>query len=95
MTRHQGRVVLIGIHSLPLTVLRGEFLWKDLLGGCTDYDMDASRFMVGAELIRQKRLPVLHTVTHNVPYTEAPAIYDMLNFRAEEAGAVLLRWDVE
>ena len=36
VTRSQGRVVLIGIHSQPLTILRHEFLWKDLLGGCTD-----------------------------------------------------------
>jgi threonine dehydrogenase-like Zn-dependent dehydrogenase len=94
LTRHQGRVVLIGIHSAPLTVLRGEFLWKDLLGGCTDYDMDHSLFLAGAELIAQKRLPVLDIVTHNVPYTDAPAIYDLLDFRPGEAGAVLLKWDV-
>ena len=95
MTRTQGRVVLIGIHSEPLTILRGEFLWKDLLGGCTDYNMDESLFMAGADLIAQKRLPVMDIVTHNVPYTDAPAIYDLLNHRQGEAGAVLLRWDTQ
>jgi threonine dehydrogenase-like Zn-dependent dehydrogenase len=93
MTRHQGRLVLIGIHSRPLTVLRGEFLWKDLLGGCTDYDMDQGLFAVGAELIANGSLPVLDIVTHNVHYTEAPEVYDMLNHREHEAGAVLIRWD--
>jgi threonine dehydrogenase-like Zn-dependent dehydrogenase len=94
MTRHQGRVVLIGIHSQPLTVLRGEFLWKDLLGACTDYDMSHAHFTTGAELIAQRRLPVMEIVTHNVPYAEAPSIYEMLSSRPGEAGAVLLRWDV-
>jgi len=46
----------------------------------------------GAKLIQARRLPVMEIVTHNVPYTEAPQIYEMLNFRPEEAGAVLLRW---
>ena len=92
ITRHQGRVVLIGIHSRPLTVLTNEFLWKDLLGGCTDYDMDPALFEQGGRLIASGDLPVARIVTHNVPYTQAPEIYDMLNFRSHEAGAVLLRW---
>jgi threonine dehydrogenase-like Zn-dependent dehydrogenase len=92
MTRERGRIVLIGIHSRPLTVLRGQFLWKDLLGGCTDYDMDHDLFMIGAELIANGSLPVLDIVTHNVSFTEAPGVYDMLNRRGHEAGAVLLRW---
>lgn len=92
ITRHQGRVVLIGIHSRPLTILNHEFLWKDLLGGCTDYDMSSERFLEAAKLIETGRLPVQDIVTHKVPYTQAPGIYDMLNFRSEEAGAVLLEW---
>jgi len=93
MTRDRGRIVLVGIHSRPLTILRGQFLWKDLLGGCTDYDMDHGLFMVGAERIANGSLPVMDIVTHNVAFTEAPGIYDMLNRREHEAGAVLLRWD--
>lgn len=93
MTRERGRVVLIGIHSKPLTVLRGQFLWKDLLGGCTDYDMDHRLFDVGSELIANGSLPVMDIVTHNVPFTEAAEVYEMLNHREQEAGAVLLRWD--
>ncbi len=93
MTRSGGRVVLIGIHSEPLRILRGEFLWKDMLGGCTDYDNDMGLFMTGAELIAAGRLPVMNIVTHNAHYTEAPEIYDLLNKREHEAGAVLLRWD--
>lgn len=93
MTRSGGRIVLIGIHSRPLNVLRGEFLWKDLLGGCTDYDMDHSLFMTGAELILAGKLPVMGIVTHNAPYTEAPELYDLLNHCEHESGAVLLRWD--
>jgi len=92
ITRHQGRVVLIGIHSRPLTVLCNEFLWKDLLGGCTDYDMSPERFAEATKLLETGRLPVREIVTHNVPYQQAPAIYEMLNFRSHEAGAVLLRW---
>ena len=94
ITRHQGRVVLIGIHSRPLTILTNEFLWKDLLGGCTDYDMSHERFSEATKLLETGRLPVGQIVTHNVPYAEAPEIYDMLNFRSHEAGAVLLRWDI-
>ncbi len=93
MTKSRGRIVLIGIHSRPLTVLRGEFLWKDLLGGCTDYDTDMQLFLTGAELIAAGKLPVMDIVTHNAHYTEAPEIYDLLNAREHEAGAVLLRWD--
>jgi len=88
-----GRVLMLGIHSEPLTILRHEFLHKDLLGGGTDYDMDHKWWEIGGELLRQGRLPVLDIVTHNVPYTEAPAIYDLLNRRPHEAGAVLVRWD--
>lgn len=95
LTRHQGRLVLIGIHSRPLTVLTHEFLWKDLLGGCTDYDMDPRLFGEGAKLLAAGRLPVGRIVTHNVPFQQAPEIYDMLNFRSQEAGAVLLRWGGE
>lgn len=94
LTAHSGRLVLIGIHSAPLTILRHEFLAKDLLGAGTGYRMDPRLFDEGAKLLQSGRLPVLDIVTHNVPYTEAPAIYDMLNFRSAEAGAVLLRWDV-
>jgi threonine dehydrogenase-like Zn-dependent dehydrogenase len=93
ITRTKGRVVLIGIHSRPLTVLTHEFLHKDLLGGGTDYDYDHGLFEVGARLLAAGKLPVSQIVTHNVPYTQGPEIYDMLNFRPQEAGAVLLRWD--
>jgi len=93
ITRQGGRVVLISIHSRPLTVLTHEFLHKDLLGGGTDYQYDARLYDVGARLIAGGKLPVSRIVTHNVPYTAGPEIYDMLNFRPQEAGAVLLRWD--
>jgi threonine dehydrogenase-like Zn-dependent dehydrogenase len=93
MTRDRGRIVLIGIHSQPPTILRGQCLWKDLLGGCTDYDMDHDLFLVGAELIANGSLPVMDIVSHNVRFAEAPEVYDMLNRREHEAGAVLLRWD--
>lgn len=93
VTRTGGRVVLIGIHSEPLTILRHEFLHKDLLGGGTDYDYSPALFDVGARMLAAGRLPVGQIVTHNVPYTQGPEIYDMLNFRSHEAGAVLLRWD--
>jgi threonine dehydrogenase-like Zn-dependent dehydrogenase len=85
-------VVLIGIHSRPLTILNHEFLWKDLLGGCADYDMSSHLFLEAAKLMEAGKLPVQEIVTHKVPYTQAPEIYDMLNFRSDEAGAVLLEW---
>ncbi|MBU0609150.1 MAG: zinc-binding dehydrogenase [Armatimonadetes bacterium] len=93
LCRTGGRVVLIGIHSAPLTVLRHEFLHKDLLGGGAGYDYDPVLFEVGARLLAAGKFPVGEIVTHNVPYTQGPEIYDMLNFRSHEAGAVLLRWD--
>ena len=93
LCRTGGRVVLIGIHSEPLTILRHEFLHKDLLGGGTGYDYDPGLFEVGARLLAAGKLPVGEIVTHNVPYTMGPEIYDMLNFRSHEAGAVLLRWE--
>ena len=94
MTRAGGRVVLIGHHSQPLTILRHEFTGKDLLGSSVNYDRDHRLFYEGIKLLQAGRLPVQETVTHNVPFTEAPAIYDMLIERPQEAGAVLLRWDV-
>jgi len=93
LCRTGGRIVLIGIHSAPLTILRHEFLHKDLLGGGAGYDYDPRLFDVGARLLAAGKLPVGEIVTHNVPYSMAPGIYDMLNFRSHEAGAVLLRWD--
>ena len=92
MTRAGGRVVLLGIHSEPLTILRHEFLNKQLVGGSIGYDYDGKYHRIGVDLIATGRLPVLDIVTHNVPFTEGPAIYEMLNFRPEEAGAVLFRW---
>ena len=92
ITRRGGRIVLIGIHSEPLTILRGEFLSKDLLGAGTDYDMDYSLYSEGIEGIRTGKLPVMEIVTHNVPFTQGPEIYEMLNFRPQEAGAVLIGW---
>lgn len=95
LTATGGRVVLLGIHSQPLTILRHEFLHKDLLGGGTGYDYSPRLQVEGMKLMRAGRLPVERIVTHNVPYTMAPEIYDMLNFRSHEAGAVLLRWDLD
>jgi len=95
VTRRGGRIVLIGIHSEPLTILRGEFLGKDLLGAGTDYDMDYSLYAEGIEGIRTGKLPVMDIAVYNVPFTQAPDIYDMLNFRPQEAGAVLFRWDIK
>ena len=93
ITAPGGRVVLIGHHSKPLTILFREFLSKDLLGAGTDYDYDHRLFDVGARLIERGDLPVSSIVTHKVHYTEAPAIYEVLDVRPEEAGAVLISWD--
>ncbi|MEN6404344.1 MAG: zinc-binding dehydrogenase [Armatimonadia bacterium] len=93
ITAGGGRVVLIGHHSEPLKILTREFLGKDLLGAGVGYDTDPRLQDLGARLLASGRLPVGEIVTHNVPYTMAPEIYDMLNFRSREAGAVLLRWD--
>ncbi len=95
ITRGGGRVVLIGHHSKPLTILFREFTSKDLLGGGTDYDMDHRYFELGAQLIDEGRLPVSEIVTHNAHFSEAPGIYEMLRTRAQDAGAVLLRWGEE
>lgn len=92
MTRAGGRVVLLGIHSEPLTILRHEFLGKQLIGGGVGYKMEGGYLRVGADLIARGRLPVLDIVTHSVRFIEAPGIYDMLNHRPGEAGAVILRW---
>ena len=92
MTRSRGRILLVGIHSEPLTILRGEFLHKDLLGAGTNYDMNYKLYDEGIEGIRTGKLPVMDIVTHNVPFAEGPKIYEMLNFRPHEAGSVLFRW---
>ena len=93
ITRHGGRVVMIGHHSKPLTILFREFTSKDLLGGNTDYDRDHRLFELGGRLIARGLLPVSRIVTHNVPFTEAPGIYEMLRTRPQDAAGVLLRWD--
>lgn len=93
ITASGGRVVNIGHHSLPLTILFREFLSKDLLGAGTDYDYDHRLFEVGARLIERGALPVSSVVTHRAHYSEAPAIYEMLRCTPEQAGAVLLCWD--
>jgi threonine dehydrogenase-like Zn-dependent dehydrogenase len=95
MARSGGRVVLIGIHSAPLTILRHEFLGKNLIGGNTHYDYDHRLFDVGVQLIASGQLPVLDLVTHREPFTRAPEVYAMLDQREHEAGAVLFLWDEE
>ena len=57
--------------------------------------MNYSFYAEGIEGIWLRDLPVMKIVTHNVPFTQGPEVYDMLNFYPQEAGAVLLRWDVE
>ena len=94
ITRSGGRIVLIGHHSQPLTILRHEFTGKDLLGSSVEYDRSHRLFYEGIKLLQAGRLPVGEIVTHNEPFTDAPGIYDMLIERPQEAGAVLLRWDV-
>lgn len=95
ITRRGGRVVMLGHHSRPLTILFHEFTDKDLLGGNTDYDRDHHWFEVGARLLEQGRLPVREIVTHKVHFTQAPAIYDMLRTRPQDAVGVLLCWDAQ
>ena len=94
LTRSGGRVVLIGHHSQPLTILRHEFTGKDLLGSSVDYERDHRLYYEGIKLLRAGKLPVQEIVTHSEPFTEAPAVYGMLIERPHDAGAVLLRWDI-
>ena len=46
-------------------------------------------------MLEAGELPVGEMVTHNVHFSEAPAIYEMLRVRPEEAAGVLFRWDDE
>jgi len=93
MARSGGRVVLVGIHSGPLTILRHEFLNKTLIGGNAQYDYDHHLFEIGVQLIATNALPVKRLVTHREPFVRAPEVYEMLDRREHEAGAVLFVWE--
>ena len=95
VTRQGGRAVLIGHHSDNLTILPRNFSGKDLLGAGVGYNRDPRLFLDGVKLISEGKLPVGEIVTHKVPYTEGPKIYDMLINSPDDSGAILLEWDVE
>ena len=44
-------------------------------------------------MARWSKLPVADIVTHKVPYTDGPGIYDMLISNPDDSGAILLEWD--
>ena len=92
ITRRGGRVILIGHHAESLTILPHQFTGKDLLGANVGYERNSQCFLDGLRLIQAGKLPVGEIVTHKVPYTEGPKIYDMLINSPQEAGAVLLEW---
>lgn len=93
ITRSGGRTILIGHHMEALTILPGQFTGKDLLGANVGYDYNPGLFLDGIRLIEQRKLPMNEIITHNVPYTEAPAIYDMLINHPGPSAGVLFRWD--
>jgi threonine dehydrogenase-like Zn-dependent dehydrogenase len=94
VTRNGGRVVLVGHHSSELSILPHQFTGKDLLGASVGFDSGSQLFVDGLQLLQAGKLPVAEIVTHKEPYTGAPAIYDMLIEDPEDAGAILLDWDV-
>jgi threonine dehydrogenase-like Zn-dependent dehydrogenase len=93
ITRSGGRTILIGHHMEALTVLPGQYTGKDLLGANVGYDYNPGLFLDGIRLIEQGKLPMKEIITHNVPYTEGPAIYDMLINDPGQSVGVLFRWD--
>ena len=93
MTRKGGRIVLIGHHTQNGTLLSGEMAGKDLLGSGVGYDPSHQLFLDAMAFMCDGRLPVGKTVTHKVPYTEGPGIYDMLIRDPSDVGTILLEWD--
>ncbi len=93
VTRRGGRVVLIGHHWTDLRILPHGFTNIDLLGSGVGYDRDPKLFVDGMELLQAGKLPVADIVTHKVPYTDGPGIYDMLISNPDDSGAILLEWD--
>lgn len=94
VTRRGGRVVLIGHHWTDLRILPHQFTNIDLLGAGVGYDRDPKLFADGIDLLQAGKLPVADIVTHKVPYTDAPGIYDMLIADPDDSGAILLEWDI-
>ncbi len=93
ITRSGGRAILIGHHMEALTVLPGQFTGKDLLGANVGYDYSPTLFLDGIRLIEQGKLPMKETITHSVPYTDGPAIYDMLIKNPGPSAGILFKWD--
>jgi len=93
MTRAGGRIVLLGHHTESCTLLPFQLTGKDLLGASLGYDYSTQLFLDGMERIRDGRLPVGETVTHELPFTEAPSVYDKLITDPSDVGAILLRWE--
>ena len=92
MTRAGGRIVLLGHHTESCTLLPFQLTGKDLLGASVGYDYDTQLLLDGLERVRKGKLPVKEIITHKIPFTEAPAIYEMLINNPEDSGAILLDW---
>ena len=95
LTRRGGQVVLIGHHMESLTALPYQFTNKDLLGANVGYDNNPKLFLDGISLLERGRLPMKEIITHKVPYTEGPAIYDMLINNPADSAGILFEWDVD
>ena len=93
LTKTGGRVILIGHHVEPLTVLTYQFTDKDLLGASVGYNYDTQLFLDGIRHIESGRLPVREIITHKVSFTQAPEIYDMLINNPQDSAGILFDWE--
>ena len=74
--------------------MRKDFRAVDFEVGILDVPHMGKKVIVWVEAhARDTQLPVADIVTHKVPYTDGPGIYDMLISNPDASGAILLDWD--
>lgn len=95
ITRVGGRLVLVGLyHEAPLTVESGFLMTRALIGANYDQPQWGEEGSVLDEVLTYLTTEI-HTeamISHRLPYTEAPAAFDLLYHRPHEAMGVLLQW---
>lgn len=88
-----GRIVLVGMHTRPLSVPVHTMHDKTVIGSSIGYDCSPGIFRRGLDLVAHGRIRVAPLITHQFPYRQAAEAYRLLDEHPDQALGVILEWD--
>lgn len=87
-----GRIVLVGMHTKPLSIPAHTMHDKRLLGSSLGYDYRAEVMRLGLDLVARRRLDVASLLTHRFGAAQAAEAYALLDQHPDQALGVILDW---